>query len=148
MSKTYKVLFLLFVTVLFGGVVMLAYLYFQPVKNISKQHPDIIISDTLLLSDFKNDPGAADSIFKNKIIELSGTVKKTEVNDSVCTVIFDQGGDYIIVANCVYDNGQKIKNLRENNKVKLKGIYSGFVINDDTFMIPAEIKIDKCSIVN
>ena len=148
MSKTYKILFFVTVTVLFSGIIYLAFIYFQPVKDISKQQPDIIITDTQMFSDFTNNPKDADVTYKNKIIELSGTIKKTEVKDSICTVIFDSGGNYIIVANCDYDTENEVKKLKENSKIKLKGIYSGYIINDDTFMIPAEIKIDKCSIVN
>ncbi|HRH57568.1 MAG TPA: hypothetical protein PLS10_07950 [Chitinophagales bacterium] len=148
MSKTYKILFFVTVTVLFSGIIYLAFIYFQPVKDISKQQPDIIITDTQMFSDFTNSPKDADVTYKNKIIELSGTIKKTEVKDSICTVIFDSGGNYIIVANCDYDTENEVKKLKENSKIKLKGIYSGYIINDDTFMIPAEIKIDKCSIVN
>lgn len=148
MSKTYKILFFAIVSVLFSGIIYLAFIYFQPVKDISKQQPDIIITDTQMFSDFTNSPKDADVTYKNKIIELSGTIKKTEVKDSICTVIFDSGGNYIIVANCDYDTENEVKKLKENSKIKLKGIYSGYIINDDTFMIPAEIKIDKCSIVN
>ncbi len=148
MSKTYKILLFVIISVLFSGIVYLAFIYFQPVKNISKQQPDVITTDTKMFSDFTNNPKDADVAYKNKIIELSGTIKKTEVKDSICTVIFDSGGNYIIVANCDYDTENEVKELKENSKIKLKGIYSGYIINDDTFMIPAEIKIDKCSIVN
>ena len=148
MSKTYKILLFVIVSVLFSGIVYLVFIYFQPVKNISKQQPDVITTDTKMFSDFTNNPKDADVAYKNKIIELSGTIKKTEVKDSICTVIFDSGGNYIIVANCDYDTENEVKELKENSKIKLKGIYSGYIINDDTFMIPAEIKIDKCSIVN
>ena len=148
MSKTYKILLFVIISVLFSGIVYLAFIYFQPVKNISKQQPDVITTDTKMFSDFTNNPKDADVAYKNKIIELSGTIKKTEVKDSICTVIFDSGGIYIIVANCDYDTENEVKELKENSKIKLKGIYSGYIINDDTFMIPAEIKIDKCSIVN
>jgi metal-dependent hydrolase (beta-lactamase superfamily II) len=148
MSKTNKFLFLAVSSIFFAGVAVLLHTYFQPVKNISKQQPDIITSDTKMLSDFDSNSKDADAAYKNKIIELSGTIKKTEVKDSTSTIIFDTGGNYIIVANCVFGINNEVKRLKENSNIKIKGIYSGYIINDDTFMIPAEIKIDKCSIVN
>ncbi len=64
----------------------------------------------------------------------------------VCNIIFDDGGNYIIIANGLLAQKKEIKLLKEGNLIKIKGIYSGFVINDETFMIPAEIKIDRCTL--
>ena len=47
----------------------------------------------------------------------------------------------------MYEAKNEIERLKEGTKIIVKGIYSGFVINDDTFMIPAEIKIDKCTLL-
>lgn len=74
-------------------------------------------------------------------------MKKTEIQDSVCNVIFDNGGNYIIIAGGLQEQKKDVKLLKEGNLIEIKGIYSGFVINDETFMIPAEIKIDRCTLI-
>ena len=123
------------------------FVYFQPVKDIAKQKTDIQLTVQQLTEDFNKDAKPADEKYKNKVVELSGTIKKTEVKDSICTIIFDNGGNYIIIANCVYETKNEVERLKEGNEITIKGIYSGFIINDDTFMIPAEIKIDKCTLL-
>jgi len=39
-----------------------------------------------------------------------------------------------------------VQQLKQGDNTTIKGIYSGYIINDETFMIPAEIKIDKCTL--
>ena len=146
MSKSFKVIFFIIVAFLFVGIGVIAYLYFEPVKIIARQKTDIFLLDTDLMKDFNENEKLAAKKYENKIIELTGIVKKTEIKDSICTVIFDNGGNYIIVANCDYNTKNDIQQLHTGGKATLKGIYSGYVINDETFMIPAEIKIDKCTL--
>ncbi|MCC6583724.1 MAG: hypothetical protein IT271_08485 [Chitinophagales bacterium] len=146
MSKTVKVIVYLIIAVLLLGAGYAAYVYFKPVKVIADQKADVQLSDKELLKYFTENQQAANIKYENKILELSGTVKKTEVNDSVCTVIFDEGGDFIIIANCALDAQKDVQQLKQGAQITIKGIYSGYIINDETFMIPAEIKIDKCTL--
>jgi hypothetical protein len=100
-----------------------------------------------LFDDFNVNPTKADSIYKNKIVEITGTFTKSEIKDSICNVIFDNGGNYISIASGLYAQKKEIALLKTGNKLTIKGIYNGFVMNDEMFMIPAEIKIDKCTIL-
>lgn len=127
--------------------IVAAYIYFKPVKNISGQKADIESNIVEICNEFDSNAEVADTKYKNKILQLTGTVKKSEVQDSVCTMIFDNGGHFILVANFYPDENEKVKKYKVADKVIVKGMYSGYVINDDTFMIPAEIKLDKCSVV-
>ncbi len=147
MSKTLKAILYLIIAVLLLGAGYAAYIYFKPVKVISDQKVDIQISDKDLLKYFTENQQEANIKYENKILELTGTVKKTEVNDTVCTVIFDQGGNFIIIANCALDAQKDVQQLKQGAHITIKGIYSGYIINDETFMIPAEIKIDKCTLI-
>jgi hypothetical protein len=133
-----------------GSLILLTYglfLYFQPVKNISKQDADFSLSQKQLTDEFSSDAQKADTKYKNKIIEISGIVKKTETNNPNSSIIFDEGGNFLIVANAQADKSAEFKTLQPGDKVIIKGIYSGYIVIDDMFMIPAEIKIDKCSLV-
>ena len=122
-------------------------IYLKPVKNIAKQQTDIQLTDKQLFDDFNVNPTKADSIYKNKILEITGTFTKSEIKDSICNVIFDNGGNYLVIASGLYAQKKEIALLKTGNKLTIKGIYNGFVMNDEMFMIPAEIKIDKCTIL-
>lgn len=147
MPKTIKAIFYIFGFILLLGAGYAAYEYFEPVKVIANEKADIQLSDKDLLKHFTEDKQAANLKYENKIMELTGTVKKTEVNDSICTVIFDEGGDFIIIANCDLLAKTDVQHLKEGDNIRIKGIYSGYIINDETFMIPAEIKLDKCTLL-
>jgi hypothetical protein len=132
------------------GLAVLAYslfLYFEPVAEVSGQKADIRLSDTQLLADFEQDPLAAEQKYKNKVLEITGTVAKVECDSTRCRIIFDKQGKFIVVNSCEEEIQKDVRSLKQNTRVTVKGIYTGYVIIDDLFMIPGEIKIDPCTIV-
>lgn len=133
-----------------GSFILLAYglfIYFQPVKDISKQNSDFSLTQKQLTDEFSSDALKADNKYKNKIIEIAGIVNKAETNNPNSSIIFDEGGNFLIIANVQNDKAADLKTLQRGDRVKIKGIYSGYVVMDDTYMIPAEIKIDRCTLV-
>lgn len=147
MSSKFKIIATLIATSILLMIAYAIYIYFKPVKNIAKQQTDIQLTDKQLFDDFISNPTNADSIYKNKIVELTGIFTKSEIKDSVCNVIFDNGGNYIVIAGGLFVQKKEIELLKTGSKLTIKGIYNGFVMNDEMFMIPAEIKIDKCTIL-
>jgi hypothetical protein len=147
MSKSIKAIVLILAVISITGIIYLAYLYFEPTKDIAIQKTDAQLTEQIFINDFIKDHKNADSLYKNKIVELTGKVKKIETQDSVSTLVFDNGGNFIIIANCISSGNNELKQLKEDTNITVKGIYSGYIINDDNFMIPAEIKIDKCTLV-
>jgi hypothetical protein len=147
MSKSIKAIVLIIAVVSIIGISYLAYLYFEPTKDIATQKTDIHLTEEILINDFIKSDKIADSLYKNKIVELTGKVKKIEAQDTISTLVFDNGGNFIIIANCLSSIKTELKQLKVGSNITVKGIYSGYIINDDTFMIPAEIKIDKCTLV-
>jgi len=147
MSKTIKYSLAAFLVAIVIGIAYGLFIYFEPVKDIATQKTDIKLTDMQILAEFNENNLFADSLYKNKIIEITGKVKKTEINDSTYNVVIDDGGNYIIIASCVEETKSKLALQKEGNTITLKGIYNGYVINDETFMIPAEIKIDRCTVL-
>ena len=147
MSKSIKAIVLIIAVISIIGITYLAYLYFEPAKDIARQKTDMQLTEDSIVNDFIKDGKSADSLYKNKIVELTGKVKKIEAQDTISTLVFDNGGNFIIIANCLSSIKTELKQLKVGSNITVKGIYSGYIINDDTFMIPAEIKIDKCTLV-
>jgi hypothetical protein len=117
------------------------YYYFKPMQLAENRKTDISVSDIRMMEDFDS-PAVAEAKYRNKVIELSGTVKKSEVRDSTVNFIFDKGGSTVIVATFNHSIPQI-----SNTPVKLKGAYTGFIQGDDVFGTPSEIKIDQCAIL-
>ena len=147
MSSRFKIIASLIATCILLTIAYAFYIYLKPVKNIAKQQTDIQLTDKQLFDDFNVNPTKADSIYKNKILEITDTFTKSEIKDSICNVIFDNGGNYLVIASGLYAQKKEIALLKTGNKLTIKGVYNGFVMNDEMFMIPAEIKIDKCTIL-
>lgn len=137
--------------VIVTGLIALAYglfLYFEPVAAVSGQKTDLQLTDEQLLSDFEKNDQQAELKYKNKVLEITGTITKVECDSAHCKILFDKKGKYIVVNSCVDKIRDQVRLLKQNQSVTVKGIYTGFVILDDMFMIPAEIKIDQCTILN
>ena len=123
------------------------YTYFEPVSDISKQKTDIQLTGEQLLRDFETDSKQAELKYRNKVLEISGTITKIECDSAHCKIIFDKKGKFIVVSSCADNIQKEVRMLKQNQAITVKGIYTGFVILDDLFMIPGEIKIDQCTIL-
>lgn len=143
MSKIIKICLVLVSVSLIYGI----YMYTKPVKKIASQKTDYQLSMEQMTADFQENQQIAHAKYKDKVLEISGVAKKITISDSLCSVIFDLGGNFIVIANCLVSEKETLKSLDQSSNLVLKGIYSGYIINDDMFMIPAEIKIDKCTIL-
>jgi len=140
MNKNIKLIITILLIAVVIGVLYGMYMYFNPRDTVDDKKPDIVIQATDLVQKFTADAKSEDLQLKDKIIQVSGTVAKV---DTPSTLVFDNGGNYIIAANLLKSD-QSVKN---GDVVSLKGRYSGYIINDDMFMIPAEIKINEAVLV-
>lgn len=122
------------------------YLYLAPAKNIESARVDLQVTAFDLLAAFDSNMADADEHFRDKIIQISGVIHKVEYAGAVPVVFFDEGGKFVIVANMLekYNDND---GLKAGEMVTLKGKYSGVIVNDDMYMIPADIKIEQCSVV-
>jgi len=116
------------------------YTYFKPMADSSNRNADVKISSTSMIEAFSTDASAADQTYKDKVVEITGTLKKISLQDSAAVLVFDEGGSAIIVAACKV----KTSGIAEGNSVRLKGLYKGYIPGDEVFGMPAEIKIDEC----
>jgi hypothetical protein len=123
------------------------YFYFKPMKSVSDQKPDYKVTDIQLLNDFTASSSSAETKYNDKILEISGILKKTEIQDNACNVIFDKGGTVVLVASTTPSEKEEVKQLAPGAMLHLKGVYKGFIKGDDVFGTPSEIKIDQCTIL-
>lgn len=105
------------------------------------------MTDVQLLNEFSHSDTSADARYKDKILELSGILKKSETDNQAANAVFDKGGTVIIVAAFVPAEREALSQLAQGALLHFKGQYRGYIKGDELFGTPAEIKIDQCSIL-
>lgn len=147
MKRSVKYISFLIAVILAVCVAYGLYFYFDPMKSVSGQKADYKVTDIQLLNDFTASSSSAEAKYNDKILEISGILKKTEIQDNACNVIFDKGGAVILVATFTPAENEEVKQLTPGAMLHLKGVYKGFIKGDEVFGTPSEIKIDQCTIL-
>ena len=116
----------------------------KPHDDTEKATPAYSMATEEIWNQYNTNRKVADSLYNNKVIELSGSLSRIDKNDSLVSVIFVMAadsmfGDKTIACQMYKRHNEEAGALAVGTKVKIKGICVGF---DDT-----DIKFNKCSIV-
>lgn len=135
--------------IVMGVVAAGAYAYYEfNRKNRDLEHvsPDITITTTLLMKEFTDNFTLSDSLYKNKIVELTGVITKIDSTDKPVIVFFGERNSMSSIQ-CSMDreHPETYRALMTGNTARLKGIYIG-AISQELFGI--DIKLNRCVIVN
>jgi archaellum component FlaG (FlaF/FlaG flagellin family) len=147
MKRSVKYISFLITVILTVCVAYGLYFYFDPMKSVSGRKADYKVTDIQLLNDFTASSSSAEAKYNDKILEISGILKKTEIQDNACNVIFDKGGTVVLVTSFIPSENEDVRLLSPGVMLHLKGVYKGFIKGDDVFGTPSEIKIDQCTIL-
>jgi hypothetical protein len=113
----------------------------QSQNNTVQEEQYIKITASELLSEYKANQVAADDKYKNKIIEVSGTINSIG-KDILDTPYVTIGGSSDVFTNiqCMFakDDQSQLINLQKDTKITLKGKVSGYMMN---------LLLNNCSIV-
>ena len=113
-------------------VVLAAYIYYvinKPVSDIAGVGADFRISSAELVEEYCANEKAANEKYLNKVVEIRGTV--AEVNREKfgdCSVLIMEEGDYEGI-NCSFGSPRDIKHLAVGDKVTIKGVCTGKLID-------------------
>lgn len=121
-------------------------LYFKPHEDIGRQQADFRFTAGELAGLFNESAGDAEARLTGTVVELSGTPGSVKRLDAQFLLTFDEGGDYVVQA-YVPEAGIDTASLTAGTPVSLKCRYAGHVINDEDFLIPADIKIEACVVL-
>lgn len=131
----------------FIGVGSYAYYEFnRENKDLKNVTPDITITTAELMKEFTVNFTAADSLYKNKVVELTGVITKVDSADMPLIVFFGEKNSMSSIQ-CSMDpeHHDTYKAVMTGNTTRLKGIYIG-AISQDIFGI--DIKLNRCVIIN
>jgi hypothetical protein len=106
------------------------YLFQKPHSSIADKSPQFKLSATTLVSEYSKDEKAANEKYLGKIIEVDGTISEKVKDEKGKYNITLQAEDLSGVG-CEFEPGsqEQIKNLHEGDKVRIKGICTGVLMD-------------------
>ncbi|MES2893515.1 MAG: hypothetical protein V4725_15935 [Bacteroidota bacterium] len=143
MSK--KKYLLLFVPVIMISVAGFIYSsYTRTGVNIKKANAEKVTAPTLY-ERFSNNTSRAKCDYLHKVLEVSGTVMRTNKNQQEQTVVLLKTMTEGAAVNCTLE--EKLEDLTEGKPVSIKGICSGMGEGDLDLGIPADVYLVRCYVI-
>ena len=138
--KTYVKVVLFFVFFIAVSLILAA-LYFYNLKHtdMSKAHPDFVITATALLKEFEDNETNASAKYVNKILEVEGIISSINTaKDNILTLSLKTESDLSSVI-CTFPAIADPSKFRAGDSIKLRGECSGFLM---------DVLLNNCAAVN
>lgn len=132
--KKYLLIFIALVVVLGGATAY--YMYNKKSASIEDLKTDTSIDASALVSAFEEDENAANAEYLEKVIEVSGTVDKSETADGIQSIYLQTDGGMGTVL-CQME--EEITPPVNGENIKIKGICTGYLM---------DVVLVKCKVVN
>jgi hypothetical protein len=129
MKKWIKVVLGVAVVGLIVGVSAVYYVFHMPHRNVEGEKPAFTVSAADLFNEFNTDETASTAKYANQVIEVSGDVVEiTKEGYQVSLVLNDEteGVNCSLDSVSVVENKEIIDNLKNGDKVTIKGKCDGF----------------------
>ncbi len=143
-KKTKKTILLGILIAALGGAGFGYYMWNKPHRSI--QNADSVkVTASDLLNQYVQDSAAAKLKFTNKIVEVSGEVVESSINqqnEPVIKLKTTQEGAFI---NCTFE--EKIVAANQGTKITVKGLCDGYLGSDDDMGIPSDVTFRRCYLV-
>ena len=120
---------IIFVIVLLGMICI--YIFFKPEKNLLKLKPDYTLTAIELFNEYSTNEEAANTKFLGKIIQVNGTIREINTEDSIYTIVILETEDVFSGVNCVLSDryASKRKDISTGSEATIKGECSGMLID-------------------
>lgn len=115
----------------------------QDLKNV---RPDVTITSSGLMNKFSVDLKVSDSVYKNKVVEITGVITRIDSTELPVIVFFGEKNSMSSIQ-CSMDpeHQESYRSVMVGNMTRLKGIYIG-AISEELF--GTDIKLNRCVIIN
>ncbi|MDQ3279734.1 MAG: OB-fold putative lipoprotein [Bacteroidota bacterium] len=101
-----------------------AYLYFKPTPDIVQGQPDVAVKAGELIAAFEKDSAAARSLYIDKIVAVTGTVKSIDTSGAV--ILGEEGSPSEVVVGLDRRHMQDHQQLKKGEVATVQGICSGY----------------------
>jgi hypothetical protein len=131
-----------FLAILIAGAAICVYLVWnKPHKNV-KDADAVEASASDVYNLFIKDSVQARALYTDKVVQVSGRVKKITINQQAQQVLLLQTGLAGAYVNCTME--EKAVSAKENDSIRLKGICSGYINGDADMGLPGDVFFTRC----
>ncbi|MGE5520697.1 MAG: OB-fold protein [Candidatus Dadabacteria bacterium] len=122
--STKKVIILVVILVILGGVGFGVYQYTKKPDDVVKRKPDFVVDVKTLLNGFESDSSASNRKYADKIIAVTGNVKRVDTSGAV--VLGEDGSASEVVAGIDKRHIEDLSSLQAGKLATLQGTFSGY----------------------
>jgi hypothetical protein len=110
--------------------------------DLKKRVPDHTLSSASLIAAFEEDTASSNRKYINSVISVTGNIKTIDSNGNPVVISLGEPGEMSSVI-CSMDSvhAEDYKNLREGDKVSIKGICTGGETQD---LFGTDVKLSRC----
>lgn len=140
-AKNKILIILVFLLIVING-----YFYISPIfKNanepLNHKTADAVLNSKDLINAFKIDEEKSTDLYAGKILEITGTVHEINyLNNRITLILNNKIDSFGIICDINPIENPKIKKLKKNEKVMIKGICKGFL--KDVILLNCSIEIN------
>jgi hypothetical protein len=139
MKKFYRIGLILLFLLILGCIFIALYLFNLKDKDLQKVKPDAVISATELQKVFETNESKADSIYLNKIIEVSGTIRSVNPGEDKAVNISLETENPLSSIICTFKSLPDSSGIKPGDQITIRGELTGFLL---------DVLLNNCILVN
>ena len=148
-SKRRRLLFTIAGIFLIAVICAGSYAYYEfnrKNKDLKNVRPDITVTSSELMKKFTADLKFSDSLYKNKVVEITGVITRIDSTELPVIVFFGEKNSMSSIQ-CSMDpeHHESYQSVMIGSMTRLKGMYIG-AISEELF--GTDIKLNRCVIIN
>lgn len=124
--KKYVIILLVFAII---GTITGWYLYTKPVKSTSSKSTDISLNSEELFNAFTNDEAAANSMYLDKVVSVTGDVTNVSMEDGHRVIRLNSGTEMFGVVCKMEQDDSDAEQVNVGEKITIKGICTGMLMD-------------------
>jgi len=105
------------------------YLWFKPVEKIESMSTDLTIPANELFTAFEMDEDAANGLYLNKVIEVTGIIKEVKSNENGLPAVIFETDDIVFGVMCEFESEDGAAAIKVGDLLTIKGICTGKLLD-------------------
>ena len=136
MNKKKIIIAILIIGIL--GVFVAYKMYNKPHVNVAETKSDITLTADKIINDFSSDESKANTLYLEKIIEVSGEISELNVVKEKGIITLKTKDDFgSVLCHLSDESTKKMSSLKEGQTISVKGICTGYLL--DVILVKCEV---------